>query len=151
MNNFMKTYLITAFLFLFIVAAKAQTTPPPAPPTPPDADSVSKKTDSTEYIKVERAPEFPGGVNKFMLFVKKSLRLPAIAEDITGKEIVSFFIEKDGNVTEVKVTSGLSADIDKEIVRVISLSPKWRPGIQNGKQVRVAYSIVIPIPIPPYL
>jgi hypothetical protein len=146
----MKTHLITVFLFLFIVAAKAQTTPPP-PPTLPDADSASGKTDSTKYIKVEHAPEFPGGVNKFMLFIKKNLKLPANAEDITGKETVSFVIEKDGSVTEVKVTSGLSADIDKEVVRVISLSPKWHPGIQNGKQVRVAYSVVIPIPIPPYL
>ena len=72
--------------------------------------------------------------------------MPGNPGDIHGRVIVSFVVEKDGRVTEVRVVKGLSSDVDKEAVRVVSASPKWHPGIQNGKPVRVAYTLPIQFP-----
>lgn len=133
--------LTVYFLFLFVIGAKAQTTPPPVPP---DVD-LPQKADSSQFRPVEQVPEFPGGIEKFYLYLKGHFRLPPNSGEITGRVIVSFVVEKDGSLTDVKVVRGLSPDIDKEAIRVILNSPKWKPGIQNGKAVRVAYSVPIPV------
>lgn len=141
----MKAFLINILLFLAFISVKAQTTPPPPPPPPPDVDQVAK-VDSSRYKLREVEPQFPGGTDEFMKYIKTNFKMPKNAGDIKGRVIVNFVIEKDGTITTVKVMRGLSPDIDKEAVRVISRSPKWEPGMQFGNPVRVSYSVPLTFP-----
>jgi protein TonB len=139
----MKKLFIAVILLIFTICVKAQTNTPEAPPDL-DKITIEEKVDSSKNITAERIPEFPGGIEKFMSYVSKNFRMPQSSHN-TGKVIVAFIIEKDGSVTNVKVSRGLSSDIDNEAIRVVSRSPKWLPGIQNGKTLRVGYSIPITI------
>lgn len=145
----MKKYLfkITILPVLFVwstIGAKAQTT---NQPVVPDANSAinSPKVDSTKFVRIDQVPEFPGGIGKLFEYLKKNFKTPR-NNGIDGSIKVSFVVERDGSVIEVKIVKGLSIDLDKEAVRVVSQSPKWHPGMQNGKPVRVAYSIPIRVP-----
>jgi TonB family protein len=97
------------------------------------------------FEKVEEVPSFPGGEAGFNKFIGRNTRYPAIAREnnIQGRVIVSFVVEKDGSLVDVKVLRGIGGGCDEEAVRVISLSPKWKPGLINGKPVRVQYSTPI--------
>jgi len=139
----MKKLFITVILLIFTACLKAQTSTPEAPPDL-DKITIEENVDSSKTIAAERIPEFPGGLEKFMSYVTQNFRMPRSSHN-AGKVIVAFIIEKDGSVTNVKVSRGLSSDIDHEAIRVVSRSPKWLPGIQNGKAVRVGYSIPITI------
>ena len=129
-----KPLLIIAFL-LFACMVKAQKN-----------DTVkSISSDTLIFYKVEHEPEFPGGMKKFYKYVAKNLHYPANMGtiDVQGKVFIQFIVEKDGSVSHVKVTKSLYDDLDKEALRVVSNSPKWNPGVQNGHIVRVLY--VVPI------
>jgi len=106
-----------------------------------DADNET----SSVFIAVEKVPQFPGGIDAFYRYLSKNIRYPAAMRDagVQGKVIVSFVVERDGSLTDLRVTRGVAADIDMEALRVIQESPKWTPGIQNGRPVRVAYSVPI--------
>jgi len=97
------------------------------------------------FTSVEQVPEFPGGLDKFAAYLAKNIRYPAVAREnnTQGRVIVSFVCEKDGSLTDVKVARGIGDGCDEEAVRVIKASPHWKPGIQNGRPVRVAYSVPI--------
>ena len=97
------------------------------------------------FTVVEQQPEFQGGYETMMDFLKKNLRYPADARrrGIHGTVYVSFIIGKDGSITEVKVIRGVSADVDQEAIRVVSMMPPWRPGMQNGKPVYVRF--ILPV------
>jgi TonB family protein len=90
-------------------------------------------------------PEFSGGINAFAEYLRKNIRYPTEARKnkIQGRVIISFVVEKDGSLSNIRVMRGVSGDIDAEALRVIQMSPQWKPGIQNGKLVRVAYSMPI--------
>ena len=94
---------------------------------------------------METVPEFPGGLDAFRHFLVTNLRYPktAFTSHKQGRVIVSMVVEKDGTLNEVKMARGVSDDLDAEAMRVIKLSPKWSPGTQNGKPVRVPYSVPI--------
>ncbi|MFC5283364.1 energy transducer TonB [Pedobacter alpinus] len=94
---------------------------------------------------LEVMPEFPGGMAAWAKFLNKNLRYPAEARDnnITGKVLVSFVVERNGEITDLKVLRGIGGGCDEEAMRVIKKSPFWKPGIQNGRAVRVSY--VMPI------
>ena len=98
------------------------------------------------FVVVERMPEFPGGQQAMMKFLGENIKYPVNAQEkgIQGRVICKFVVEKDGNVSDIQVvrTSG-DASLDSEAVRVISTMPKWKPGIQRGKPVRVKYTIPI--------
>jgi TonB family protein len=97
------------------------------------------------YSKVDVVPEFSGGLNAFGRFLGRNIRYPARAREnyTQGQIILSFVIEKDGGITNVKVLRGIGDGCDEEAVRVLNLSPLWKPGMLNGKIVRVAYSMPI--------
>ena len=97
------------------------------------------------YQIVEEMPEFPGGVEALMDYVAKNVVYPqeAMDKEISGRVFVSFVIEKDGSVNEVKVMKGIGGGCDDEAVRVIKAMPKWKPGKQEGKPVRVSYMMPI--------
>ena len=94
---------------------------------------------------VEVLPEFPGGMAAWSKFLSKNLRYPLIAQEngVSGRVMVSFVVERNGEISAIKVLRGIGAGCDEEAVRVIKKSPIWKPGMQNGKAVRVSY--VIPI------
>lgn len=99
--------------------------------------------DNTVYNAVEVRPEFPGGIQKFYDFVGKNYRAPE--EDIKGRVFVQFVVEKDGSLTDIKVVRDLGYGTGAEAIRVLKKSPKWKAGIQNGRPVRVLYSLPISI------
>jgi TonB family protein len=94
---------------------------------------------------VEEMPSFPGGDRKLMEYLSENIRYPEELADacIQGRVIVSFIVEKDGSISNVKVAKSLDPLLDKEAVRVVSGMPKWIPGRQNGVAVRVRY--IIPV------
>jgi protein TonB len=106
---------------------------------------VTEEDPNRIFTSVEQVPEFPGGVEAFGRYLQKNIRYPAIAREnnTQGKVIVSFVCERDGSLTDVKVARGLPDGCDEEAVRVIKASPHWKPGIQNGRPVRVSYSVPI--------
>jgi len=99
--------------------------------------------DNTVYSAVEVRPDFPGGSQKFYEFVSKNYRAPE--EDVKGKVYVQFVVEKDGTLTDIKVMRDLGYGTGAEAIRVLKKSPRWKPGVQNGRPVRVLYSLPISI------
>lgn len=98
-----------------------------------------------EAAGVDVFPEFPGGMDAWAKYIQRNLRYPAIAQEegIQGKVFLSFVVEKDGSITDVKVIRGIGYGCDDEAVRVIKKSPKWKAGMQNNLPVRVKYNMPI--------
>lgn len=93
---------------------------------------------------VDQKPTFNGGdANEFSKWVNEHLQYPQSADCIQGRVTVQFTVKTDGSVTDVKVLRGVSPDLDKEAVRVVSSSPKWKPGRSNGKAVDVTYTFPV--------
>jgi len=95
---------------------------------------------------VEKAPSFMGGgPNEFTKWVNQRLVYPEIAKEngIQGRVTLQFTVEKDGSVTGVKVLRGVDSTLDKEAVRVVSMSPKWTPGRQRDRAVKVTYTFPV--------
>jgi len=90
---------------------------------------------------VEILPHFPGGYQKFQVFLAKNLKYPD--SEVQGRVILMFIVEKDGQITHVKVIKSLAPEFDAEAVRVIKLSPKWIPKTADGKPVRSWMSLPI--------
>lgn len=98
------------------------------------------------FVLVEDMPRFQGGdINKFQEHLAKNLRYPESAAEkgIQGKVFVSFIIEADGSVTNAKVVKGIDPLLDEEALRVVKTSPKWEPGKQRGKPVRVHFTFPV--------
>jgi protein TonB len=97
------------------------------------------------FSAVEVQPEFPGGIDKFYAFLQKAVRYPAVDREnnVQGKVYVSFVVEKDGSLTDIKAIRGPSDSEMAEAVRALRTSPKWKPGIQNNRAVRVAYTVPV--------
>ena len=95
------------------------------------------------YEKAEVMPEFPGGEQAMMKFVAENVQYPEEAKEkeISGRVLVGFIVEKDGSVNEVKIVRGIGGGCDEEAVRVVKAMPKWKPGKQKGKPVRVHYTL----------
>lgn len=102
--------------------------------------------DNTVYNSagLEVQPQFPGGMDKFYSFVGKNFNVPE-EEGINGKVFVSFTVEKDGNLTDIKVLRDVGFGTGNEAIRVLKKCPRWAPGEQNGKKVRCTYSLPITI------
>jgi protein TonB len=95
------------------------------------------------FGSIEVLPQPDGGMAGWAKFLQKNLQYPALAREnnISGKVFVSFIVEKDGQLTDIKIVRGLGYGLDEETIRVLKLAKSWKPGIQNGHPVRVAYSI----------
>ena len=153
-----------------IPITRQEVKPPPPPPPPPEIIEIVEdeveiekeleieetETDEDEIVEVEEddeeffmvvenMPEFPGGDLGLMKFIQKNVKYPAIAKEynITGKVYVSFIVDKQGKVTNVKIVRGVDKNLDAEALRVVSLLPKYKPGKQRGKSVRVMFTIPI--------
>lgn len=91
----------------------------------------------------EVMPEFPGGEEALIKYLKKNIVYPKLASDykIEGRVEVDFIIERDGSISNVKIRKPLGYGCDEEAMRVIRNMPRWKPGMQDGKPVRVSYMI----------
>lgn len=107
-------------------------------------DRDNKKAD---YKGKEQFPEFKGGMKEFYTFLSRNIKYPALMKEnnIQGRVTVNFSVEKDGTLSNFKILKGIpdGRELDEEALRVLKLSPKWNPGIQRGKPVRVSYSVPI--------
>ncbi len=94
---------------------------------------------------VDVYPEFPGGMEGWAKYIQRNLRYPGMAQEegVQGKVFLSFVVEKDGTITDVKVVKGIGYGCDDEAIRVIKKSPRWKAGMQNNLPVRVRYNIPI--------
>jgi len=154
-----------------IPITKQEVKPPPPPPPPPevieiveddveiedeieieDTESdedveieIEEEDDEEFFMVVENMPEFPGGDLGLMKYIQKNVKYPAIAKEynITGKVYVSFIVDRSGSVTNVKIVRGVDKNLDAEAMRVVKSLPRYTPGRQRGKAVRVMFTIPI--------
>ena len=118
---------------------------------PMAADTVPVKESSngqdTVLTKADVSPVFPGGMKAFYEYLSKNFKYPEEARknNISGKIILQFVVETDGKLSDIKVVRGLGSGLDEEAVKVLTASPSWKPGLQNGKLVRVAYTLPISV------
>ena len=92
---------------------------------------------------VEYQPQFPGGIKACEQFIKENLRYPDTGSDVQGRVIVSFMVERDGSLSDIKVVRGLDPAFDEEALRVVKMMPKWSPGVTDGKISVMRYTIPI--------
>jgi len=97
------------------------------------------------FMVVESMPEFPGGEAALYKFLAENIKYPQMAKEsgIQGRVFVTFVVERDGRVTDVRVLRGIGGGCDEEAIRVVSNMPKWAPGKQRGKPVRVQYNLPV--------
>ena len=154
-----------------IPITKQEIKPPPPPPPPPEvieivedeveiedeleiedtesdediAIEIEEESDDEFFMVVENMPEFPGGDLGLMKYIRKNVKYPPIAKEynITGKVYVSFIVDKSGSVTNAKIVRGVDKNLDAEALRVVKSLPKYKPGKQRGKPVRVMFTIPI--------
>lgn len=139
-----------------------QLVPPPPPVEQPQKIVVEKKVltekgeevveiayvetiESEIFIGVEESPSFKGGEGELRAFLKNNAKYPeeAAKANIQGRVTVQFVVEKDGSISSIKVLKGLGFGLDEEARRVVGSMPAWNPGVQNGRPVRVFYTIPI--------
>ena len=111
-----------------------------------NAMAQSKKIANDKVLeKAEVMPQFPGGDQAMMKFVSENVQYPEEAKEkeISGRVFVSFIVEKDGSIGETEVVKGIGGGCDEEAVRVVKAMPKWKPGKEKGKPVRVSYMMPI--------
>lgn len=98
------------------------------------------------FTVVEEMPEFPdGGMQGLLKYLAKSIKYPVIAQEngIQGRVVCSFVVNRDGSIVDIQVLRGVDPSLDKEAVRVLGTMPKWKPGKQRGKPVRVKYTVPV--------
>ena len=127
----MKKFIIMALMALFgLTTVSAQKT-------------VVAKKNQQVFDVVEKMPEYPGGQAALFEYLQKNVKYPADAEKkkIEGRVLVTFVVNTDGSITDIEVVRKTFPSLDAEAVRVISGMPKWKPGEQKGKKVRVKYTV----------
>ncbi|MBR3123650.1 MAG: energy transducer TonB [Prevotella sp.] len=94
---------------------------------------------------VEQMPSFPGGDKALMDFLSNNEKYPVVAQEngVQGRVVISFVVEKDGSITDVRVVRSVDPSLDKEAARVVKSMPRWIPGKQNGAAVRVKYNVPV--------
>ena len=111
--------------------------PPPPAPKPEVATKV--------FDVVEEMPSFPGGSAALMSYLNGNTKYPVVAQEngVQGKVIISFVVERDGSISDVKVARSVDPSLDREAQRVVKSMPRWTPGKQNGQTVRVKYTVPV--------
>ena len=113
---------------------------------PPVEAPVEEEEEEVIFVVVESMPEFPGGQQALVKYLAENVKYPVIAQEngIQGRVICQFVVNKDGSIVDVvAVRSSGEASLDKEAIRVIKSMPKWKPGKQRGKPVRVKYTVPV--------
>lgn len=110
-----------------------------AQPEPP------KEEETKIFDVVEEMPSFPGGQAELMKYLSSNIKYPVVAEEngVQGRVILSFVVERNGSITDIKVVKPVDPSLDKEAVRVVKGMPHWIPGKQNGSSVRVKFTLPV--------
>ena len=108
-------------------------------------EAVDMYNEPLDYRVVEDLPQFPGGAVEFMKWLTKNLKYPATAQQrkVQGRVVAQFIVNQDGSVSDLQLVERLSAECDREALRVLRMMPKWEPGIMNAKPCRT--KVCIPI------
>lgn len=117
-----------------------------APVSPEAKEAPADSTAKEEVFMVaEQMPEYPGGMKEMLKFLQENVKYPenAMKNNVQGRVIVQFVIEKDGTPTEFKVLRSVDPDLDAEALRVMKAMPKWKPGMQKGQVVRVKFTVPV--------
>ena len=95
------------------------------------------------FIIVEQMPQFPGGEKEMLKFIYDNLKYPLLAQEmgVSGTVIINFVIDREGQITNIKVSRSIGGGCDEEAIRVLGKMPRWSPGRQGGKTVRVSYTL----------
>jgi periplasmic protein TonB len=104
-----------------------------------------EEEDTQVFFIVEEMPEFPGGEAALRQFIATAIKYPVIAQEngIQGRVYVTFVVNTDGSIADARIARGVDPSLDKEALRVVNSLPKWKPGKQRGKPVRVSYTVPI--------
>jgi len=139
----MKPTLSIIVLLLLQTVLFAQ--PPSEPDVIPEPEPVYN--DSTIFMIVESFPQFPGGEVELLKYIRNTIKHPGGSGESADTLIVNFIVEKDGNISNVKLVRAMPGPdgniFDAEALRIVKSMPKWQPGMQNGKPVRVSYNLPI--------
>lgn len=111
--------------------------PPPPAPKPEVATKI--------FDVVEEMPSFPGGNGALMSYLASNIKYPVVAQEngVQGRVTVSFVVERDGSISDVRVARPVDPSLDREAQRVVKSMPRWKPGKQNGSAVRVKYTVPV--------
>lgn len=103
------------------------------------------KKNNMVYDVVEVMPQYPGGQIAMLKYIMENIKYPKqiMEEGIQGRVTVSFIVEKDGRVSNVRLLRSVQSALDKEAIRVVKSMPKWTPGKHNGKPVRVRFNLPV--------
>lgn len=137
-------YIMKKLVFLLICLASFQNVK-----SQTDSTATASKEDNTVYnsVGLEIKPEFKGGLNKFYEYIAKNYRTPDVP-GIKGQLMVSFVVEKDGSIDDIKVLKDLGYGTGEEAIRILKKCPKWTPAEQKGKKVRCTFMLPIRIQSP---
>jgi TonB family protein len=139
--------IIISVVFSFTFSAKviAQEQKKESPVTNENKTIKSDEQKNQVFTVVEKMPSYPGGEEARIKYFTENLKYPPEARQkgVTGKVFVTYVIEEDGSISNVKVLRGIGGGCDEEAVRVISMMPKWNPGMQRGKAVRVQFNLPV--------
>lgn len=107
--------------------------------------SIGEEVSDVPFVIVEKMPSFPGGEEALFKYLGENVQYPRVAQEngIQGLVVCQFVVNRDGSIVDVVVVRGADPSLDKEAVRVITAMPKWRPGQQRGKPVRVKYTLPV--------
>ena len=127
-----KMILLSMMAVLCLMTANAQKT-------------VVSQSNQNVYDQVEEMPEFPGGMPALIEFLQTNIKYPkdAIKQDVGGKVMVMFVVETDGSISNVRVARKVFPSLDEEAVRVVKAMPKWKPGKEKGRPVRVNFTLPV--------
>jgi protein TonB len=110
----------------------------------PDEVAVNGEDHIYNLSRIEVKPQFPGGIKELYRFIEDNYKIPAVV-GVKGKLYMNFIVEKEGSLSNIKSLRDLKHGSSEEAIRVLKIAPKWIPGKQNGKKVRVNYSIPITV------
>lgn len=124
-----------------VEAVRSEITVAAPPPPPAPKPEVATKV----FDVVEEMPSFPGGNGALMSYLNGNTKYPVVAQEngVQGKVIISFVVERDGSISDVKVARSVDPSLDREAQRVVKSMPRWTPGKQNGQTVRVKYTVPV--------
>lgn len=127
-----KMILLSMMAVLGLMTANAQKT-------------VISQSNQSVYDQVEQMPEFPGGMPAMIEFLQINLKYPkdAIKQQVGGRVMVMFVVETDGTLSNVRVAKKVFPSLDSEAVRVVKTMPKWKPGKEKGRPVRVNFTLPV--------
>lgn len=153
MNEMMKKIFLF-FSFIIIISCQKESSKPAIVKPPLKVEKESQKKTALEYnvdendkeiynpTLVDSLPKYPGGINKFHIFLTKNYVMPeeAVKNEAIGPVFSTIVIEKDGTLSDIKILRDFGYGSGEELLRVLQLSPNWTPAIKGGKRVRCLYS-----------